>query len=130
MVGAGRRLTLAAYFNAGGVHGFQQANPEENMAKKLAAAMFTLLAFACLSWAAPKSWTGTVSDDMCGNTKHDMACVEKCVAGGHAKYILVSKDKIYTLQPQDRFKGLGGKQVKVTGSLSGDAITAESVKVK
>lgn len=100
------------------------------MAKKLAMAMFALLVLACLTWAAPKSWTGTVSDDMCGKTRHDMACVEKCVAGGNAKYILVSKDKIYTLQPQDKFKGLGGRQVKVTGTLSGDAITVESVKVK
>ncbi len=100
------------------------------MAKKLATAIFTVLACACLTWAAPKSWTGTVSDDMCGKTQHDMACIEKCVAGGHAKYILVSKDKIYTLQPQDKFKGLGGKQVKVTGTLSGDAIAVESVKVK
>ena len=100
------------------------------MAKKLAMAMLALLASACFAWAASNSWTGTVSDDMCGMTKHDMACIEKCVAGGHAKYILVSKDRIYTLQPQDKFKGLGGRQVKVTGSLSGDAITAESVKVK
>ena len=100
------------------------------MAKKLAMAMFAPLVLGCLAWAAPKSWTGTVSDDMCGRTQHDMACVEKCVAGGHAKYVLVSKDNIYTLQPQDKFKGLGGRQVKVTGTLSGDAITVESVKVK
>lgn len=100
------------------------------MAKKLAVAMLAPMMLACLAWTAPKSWTGTVSDDMCGMTKHDMACVEKCVAGGHARYILVSKDKIYTLQPQDKFKGLGGRQVKVTGMLSGDAITVESVKVK
>ncbi len=100
------------------------------MAKRLAMAALTLLMSACLSWAAAKSWTGTVSDDMCGKTQHDMACVEKCVAGGHAKYILVSKDKIYTLQPQDKLKGLGGKQVKVTGTLDGDAITVEAVKVK
>lgn len=100
------------------------------MAKKLAMAMFALLVSACLAWASPKSWTGTVSDDMCGRTQHDMACIEKCVAGGHAKYILVSKDKIYTLEPQDKFKGLGGRQVKVIGTLSGDAIAVESVKVK
>ncbi|HEV2423975.1 MAG TPA: hypothetical protein VGZ29_04010 [Terriglobia bacterium] len=100
------------------------------MGKKLARAVFALLAFACLAGAAPKSWTGTVSDDMCGRTQHDMACVEKCVAGGHARYVLVAKDKIYTLEPQDKFKGLGGRQVKVTGTLSGNAITAESVKAK
>jgi len=100
------------------------------MAKNLVMAMLALVVSACLASAASKSWTGTISDDMCGMTKHDMACIEKCVAGGHAKYILVSKDKIYTLQPQDKFKGLGGRQVRVTGTLYGDAITAESVKVK
>jgi hypothetical protein len=51
------------------------------------------------------------------------------VARGHAKYILVSADKIYTLSPQDKFKGLGGRQVKVMGTLSGaNAITLSPLK--
>lgn len=100
------------------------------MTKKVAMAMFTLLTCACLSWAVPKTWTGTVSDNQCGATKHDAACVEKCVAAG-SKYVLVSKGKVYALDAQDKFKGMGGKQVKVTGTLSGnDAIAVDSVRPK
>jgi hypothetical protein len=48
------------------------------------------------------------------------------VAGG-AKYVLVSHGKVYQVDDQDKFKGLGGKSVKVTGSLSGETITVAEV---
>lgn len=99
------------------------------MLKKLATAMFTLVAFGCLAWAA-QTWTGTVSDDKCDATKHDTACIEKCVAAG-AKYVLVSRGKVYSLDAQDKFRGMGGKRVKVTGTLTGtNAITVESVSAR
>ena len=101
------------------------------MIKKVLLLMFALLVFGCMSWAANRSFSGTVSDDHCA-AKHAKAsadaeaCVEKCVAGG-AKYVLVSHGKVYQLSDQDKFKGLGGKAVKVMGSLSGDTITVTSV---
>jgi hypothetical protein len=99
------------------------------MGRKFTVLMLAMLVFRCLAGAAQKSWTGTVSDDKCAATKHDPACVEKCVAGG-AKYQLVSKGKVYGLDAQDKFKGMGGKRVKVTGSLNGDTITVTSVQSK
>src|SRR5208282_1430275 len=99
------------------------------MTKRFAMLMLAMLAFGCLAWAAHTSWTGTVSDDKCGVTKHDTACIEKCVAPG-GKYILVSKGKVYSLDPQDKFKGMGGKRVKVTGTLTGDAISVTSVRLR
>src|SRR5580698_2067583 len=99
------------------------------MLKRLAMAMFALVAFGCLAWAA-QTWTGTVSDDKCDATKHDTACIEKCVAAG-AKYVLVSKGKVYSLDAQDKFRGMGGKRVRVTGTLTGtDEITVESVSAR
>ena len=101
------------------------------MIKRITMVVLTLLAFGCLSWAANRTWTGTVSDEHCG-AKHAKAssdaesCVEKCVAGG-AKYVLVSHGKVYQVDDQDKFKGLGGKSVKVTGSLSGETITVAEV---
>lgn len=96
------------------------------MTRKFVILLFAILTFGPLAWAAQTSWTGTVSDNQCGVTKHDKACVEKCAAAG-AKYVLVSKGKVYSLDAQDKFKGLGGQRVKVTGTLSGDAITVTSV---
>jgi hypothetical protein len=41
--------------------------------------------------------------------------------------VLVSQGKIYQLAPQEKFKGLGGTEVKVTGELKGGAIEATAV---
>jgi hypothetical protein len=101
------------------------------MIKRISMVVLTLVVFGCLAWAQNKTFTGTVSDDHCG-AKHAKAgeaaegCVEKCVSGG-AKYILVSHGKVYQVDDQDKFKGLGGKSVKVTGSLSGETITVAEV---
>ncbi len=101
------------------------------MTKKVLLLAISLLVFGCLAYSADKTFVGTVSDEHCG-AKHATAsadaeaCVEKCVSGG-AAYVLVSHGKVYKLDAQDKFKGMGGKSVKVTGSLSDDTITVASV---
>lgn len=102
------------------------------MRKQLMLLSAAVLLFGCVAWAASKTLSGVVSDDKCG-AKHATAseaaakCVEGCVAGGQ-KYVLVSKGKVYKLDAQDKFKGLGGKAVKVTGNVAGDSITVASVE--
>ena len=102
------------------------------MVKKMLILGATLLLVGGLAWASPDSWTGVVSDSCCG-LKHSQAsaaaatCVEKCVAGG-GTYVLVSGGKLYQVEPQVKFQGLGGKDVTVTGAMKGDKITAESVQ--
>lgn len=92
----------------------------------LAAAM---LVFGSLSWG--KTITGTVSDANCG-AKHSTAsddaaaCVKKCADGG-AKLVVVSGGKVYNTDDQDKLKGHEGQEVKVTGTVKGDAITIASV---
>ena len=102
------------------------------MTKKLTMLGVAFLLVGCMSWAAGRTFVGTVSDDHCG-AKHAMAsdaaaqCVGGCVQKG-AKYVLVSHGKVYKLDPQDKFADFAGKSVKVKGTLSGDTITAESVE--
>ena len=102
------------------------------MVKKMLVLGATLLLVGGLAWASPYSWTGVVSDSHCG-LKHSKAsakaatCVEKCVAGG-GKYALVAGGKLYQVEPQEKFQGMGGKDVTVTGTKEGDKITAESVE--
>ena len=102
------------------------------MTKRLVLVAGVLFALSTMAWAADNSWTGTVSDSHCA-AKHSTAsaaaaeCVEKCVAGG-AKYVLVSGGKVYQVEPQEKFKGMGGTSVKVTGTIEGGTITAESVE--
>jgi hypothetical protein len=100
--------------------------------KRILLLVFAVLVFGSLSFAGSKTLTGVVSDSHCG-LKHAAAgsggCVEHCVSGG-ATYVLVSDGKVYQLSAQDKFKGLGGKNVTVTGEVEGDSITVASVAEK
>jgi len=80
----------------------------------------------------PQTFTGTVSDAMCG-AKHmpgqtNATCTRACVKQG-SKYALVVGNKVYTLEGGDAatLDKLAGEQAKVTGTLKGDTITVRSV---
>ena len=85
--------------------------------------------------AAPMTWTGAISDDMCGADKHSMGkddvdCVVSCVKGG-SKYIFVNaKDKKVFNIANQAFADLtvqAGKTVELTGELKGDTITVSKI---
>jgi hypothetical protein len=102
--------------------------------------LLTLVALAGLSVsvfaASGKTFTGTVSDSMCG-AKHEMgggdaACTRECVSKG-SKYALVVGDKVYTLETSDKdalatLDKQAGAKATVTGTEKGDTITVSSVK--
>ena len=80
------------------------------------------------------TFTGTVSDSMCGATHmgDPAQCTRGCVAKG-SKYALVVGDKVYTLDTSDK-KALdmldkqAGAKVTVTGTEKDNTITVSSVK--
>jgi hypothetical protein len=95
----------------------------------VASLALTVSAFA----AKGSTFTGTVSDSMCG-AKHmgDPAqCTRACISKG-SKYALVVGDKVYTLETSDK-KALdtldkqAGAKVKVTGTEKDNTITVSSV---
>jgi hypothetical protein len=85
--------------------------------------------------AAGKTFTGTVSDSMCG-AKHAMAgddagCTRACISKG-SKYALVVGDKVYTLDTNDKdalaaLDKQAGAKVTVTGTDKDNTITVKSV---
>ena len=92
------------------------------------------------AFAATGTWTGKISDSMCGlshktmiaqsggKLKTDAACTEGCVKAG-AKYVFTSGGKVYTLTNQDE-QGLAlnaGKTVRLTGDMEGTTITVSKV---
>ena len=85
------------------------------------------------AFAAGKSYTGTVSDAMCG-AKHMGAaaeCTRACVGKG-SKYALVVGDKVYTLDTKDKgtldkLEKLGAGKATVKGEANGDTIEVSSV---
>jgi len=83
----------------------------------------------------PQTFTGKVSDAMCG-ANHMMAgdpanCLRACIHKG-SKYALVVGDKVYALDTTDKaaldkLDKLADQQAKVTGEAKGDTITVSSV---
>ena len=107
--------------------------------RKVASSMLALVAFAGLTVSSAfaakgDSFTGTVSDAMCG-AKHMGAaaeCTRGCVSKG-SKYALVVGDKVYTLETSDKaalatLDKQAGAKVKVTGSAKDTTITVTSVE--
>lgn len=86
--------------------------------------------------AGGKTFTGTVSDSMCG-AKHampgdDAACTRACVSKG-SKYALVVGDKVYTLEASGEaalatLDKQAGAKATVTGTEKDNTITVSSVK--
>ena len=97
--------------------------------------VLTLAAGAAFA-AGGKSYTGTVSDSMCG-AKHampgdDAACTRACVGKG-SKYALVVGDKVYTLDTSDKaalatLDKQAGAKATVTGTEKDNTIAVSSVK--
>jgi hypothetical protein len=82
--------------------------------------------------AAPKTYTGVITDTMCGkdhammNIKPDSKCVAECVKSG-SKYALLEGSNVYELSDQKTPEKFAGQKVKVTGTLEGQTIQVKSI---
>jgi hypothetical protein len=103
-------------------------------------AVVTSMLGAMSTFAAEKTWTGKVSDSMCGavhntSAEHgakkmsDRDCTLACVKDHSAKYVFVSGGKVYKLGNQDfaDLQAHAGHTVKLTGEMSGDSITVSKI---
>ena len=92
--------------------------------------MLLVLFFAFAVYAADKgTWTGYISDAHCGakgNNDEHADCAKKCIKDGYAPVFVVG-DKVYTISDPKKVSKYIGKKVKITGTISGDAIDIEKV---
>lgn len=101
-----------------------------------------LLSFSlATAFAAEQTWTGQISDEMCGADHSAMAhdgkkvsahdCTLACVKNG-SKFVLVSEGKVYPIANQDLadLKTHAGHNVKITGDLDSDGKTVTVSKVE
>ena len=100
---------------------------------KLVLSFAAILALGALGlFGADQSWTGTISDSMCGashGSNPAKQCTLGCVKKG-AKFVIVVGDKVYGITNQN-VPGLAkyaGDSVKVTGTMSGDEITVAKIR--
>ena len=86
----------------------------------------TLLAVAALSAAGGKqTFTGTITDDMCGSAGHsqmrmgptDAECTVACISAHSALYVLYDGKNLYTLSDQRTPEKFAARRVKVIGTL-------------
>jgi hypothetical protein len=97
-----------------------------------------LAGFASFAPAATMTMTGTISDSMCGASHAKMIaqhpkmtardCTLGCVKAG-AKYVFVSKGKVYDIANQDLAELMkdAGEPVRLTGDVNGGTITVSKV---
>jgi len=106
--------------------------------KKLLLICITLslvLFFVVMASAADKAETvkGWVSDSKCGAKGASAShadCAKKCVGAGEKLVIVTDKDKkVLAVDNQDALAGHEGHHVAATGTVSGDSIKVDSVKM-
>ena len=82
--------------------------------------------------AAGAEFSGYIIDQDC-SSKADMkgneACARKCIKGGSPAVLLSADNKVYKLDDQTKAVEHAGHKVKVTGSLNGDTIKMESIRI-
>ena len=101
--------------------------------------IWSLLAVAALS-AAPgtQTFTGIITDDMCGKADHaqmrmgptDAECTIACISAHGATYVLYNGKEIYTLSDQGMPEQFAAQNVRVTGTLDAKTRTihVESIR--
>lgn len=100
--------------------------------------LFGLTLFAS---AADMTWTGKISDSMCGashakmiaahggaSKMTDRDCTLACTKAG-AKYVFVMGGKVYNIENQDlaALQTHAGHSVRLTGEMKGDTITVSKI---
>ena len=93
-----------------------------------------LLAVAALS-AVPgkRTFTGIITDDMCGKAGHsqmrmgptDAECTIACISAHGATYVLYDGKEIYTLSDQRTPEQFAARKVTVTGRLDAKTRTIQ-----
>jgi hypothetical protein len=85
-------------------------------------AAFVLCAGMALAAGASRTFTGVITDTMCGadhshmGIKPDSKCVRECVRSG-SKYALWDGKKLYTLSDQQTPEKFAAEKVRITGTL-------------
>ena len=92
---------------------------------------------AGFSLAADQTWTGKISDSMCGASHAKMIaahggtdrdCTLACTKAG-GKFVFVTDGKVYNIANQDdaALQTHAGHTVNLTGEMKGDTITVSKI---
>jgi hypothetical protein len=100
---------------------------------------WSLLAVAALSAAPGKqTFTGIITDDMCGKAGHsqmrmgptDADCTIACISAHGATYVLYDGREVYTLSDQRTPEQFAAQRVRVTGPLDAKTKTIQVESIR
>jgi hypothetical protein len=95
--------------------------------------LLAFTAFALDDMGKSATVNGWVADDKCGAKGANAgaeACTKKCLAAGAKMVIVTDKDqKILMVDNPDALKGHEGHHIAATGSVKGDSIHVDSMKM-
>lgn len=88
----------------------------------------------CAVSAFAGTWSGTISDSKCGARHADaseksMKCVQGCVKGGAAAVFVTGDGKVLKIKDASKVADHLGHKVTITGSVDGDTVDIETVKM-
>jgi hypothetical protein len=96
--------------------------------KKAILAFALVTGFSTMAMAA--EFKGYIIDEKCSTKagmKGNVDCATACLKGGSPAVLVTEAGKIYKLDDQAKVVPLAGKQVTVTGKMTGDTIAVASV---
>lgn len=96
-------------------------------------ATFALMAIGSLS-AFAGEWSGVFADSKCKHTdgtEKSIACTQSCIKKGADAVFVTSDDKVLKIDKasMDKVTPHLGHKVTVTGKVTGDTLTVDSVKM-
>jgi len=100
---------------------------------------WSLLAVAALSAApAKQTFTGIITDDMCGKAGHsqmrmgptDADCTIACISAHGATYVLYDGREVYTLSDQRTPEQFAAQRVRVRGTLDAKTKTIQVESIR
>jgi hypothetical protein len=75
--------------------------------------------------------TGYIIDQQCAGMagmRGNVDCATKCIKGGSPAVLVTDDGKVYKITEQAKVTPSAGKKVTLTGKVSGDTISVQSVK--
>jgi len=104
------------------------------MKAKFAIGIVLAFCAATLTLGADGTWTGYISDSLCGakgaSEKH-ADCAVKCVKEKGASYVFVNDadHKVYNIDKQEKAAAHPGHHVTVKGTADGDTLKVASIEM-
>jgi Protein of unknown function (DUF5818) len=95
------------------------------------AILMLALASAVSSVAMAAEFKGYIIDEKCSSMagmRGDVACATKCMKGGSPAVLVTEEGKVFKIADQAKVTPMAGKQVTITGTMTGETIAVTSIK--